>query len=58
MEINRLTGASPGFGRTLLSASYKLFLTSILTSMFNPHAPLLQALGPETSPKRIEHDSR
>ena len=30
MEINRLTGASLGFGKTLLSASYKLFMTSIL----------------------------
>ena len=46
MEINRLTGASLGFGKTLLSASYNLFLTSILTSVFNPQAPLLQALEP------------
>ena len=40
MEINRLTGASLGFGKTLLSASYNLFLTSILSSVFNPQAPL------------------
>ena len=45
-EINRLTGASLGFGKTRLSASYNLFLTSILTSVFNPEAPLLQALEP------------
>ena len=36
MEMNRLTGASLGFGKTLLSASYNLFLTSILTSVFTP----------------------
>ena len=46
MEINRLTGASLGFGKTLLSSSYKLFLTSILTSVLNPQAPLLQVLEP------------
>ena len=39
MEIHRRTGASLGFGKTLLRASCKLFLTSILTSVFNPQAP-------------------
>ena len=58
MEINRLTGASLGFGKTLLSASYSLFLTSILTSVFNPQAPLLQALEPEPMPTRIEDETR
>ena len=58
MEINRLTGASLGFGKTLLSASYNLFLTSILTSVFNPQAPLLQALEPEPSPTRIDDETR
>ena len=58
MEINRLTGASLGFGKTLLSASYNLFLTSILTSLFNPQAPFLQALEPEPMPTRIEDDTR
>ena len=51
MEINRLTGASLGFGKTLLSASYNLFLTSILTSVFNPQAPLLQALNLNQRPQ-------
>ena len=36
MEINRMTGASPGFGKTLLSASYNIFLTSVMTYMYNP----------------------
>ena len=58
MEINRLTGASLGFGKTLLSSSYNLFLTSILTSVFNPQAPLLQALEPEPMPTRIEDEAR
>ena len=44
MEVHRPTGTSLGFGGTLLGASYSLFLTSILTPVFNPQAPLLQAL--------------
>ena len=58
MEINRLTGASFGFAKTLLSASYKLFLTSILTSVFNHQAPLLQTLEPEPTPTRMEEEPR
>ena len=58
MEINRLTGASLGLGKTLLSASYNLFLTSILTSVFNPQAPLLQALESEPTLTRIKDETR
>ena len=58
MEINRLNGASPGFGKTVLSVSYNLFLTSILTSVFNPQAPLLKALEPEPVSTRIEDETR
>ena len=58
MEIIRLTGASLGFGKTLLSASYNLFLTSILKSVFNPQAPLLQAVEPEPMPTGIEDETR
>ena len=58
MEINRLTGASLGFGKTVLSASYNLFLTSILTSVFNPQAPPSQALEPEPIATRIEDETR
>ena len=57
MEINRLTGASLGFGMKLLSASYILFLTSIPTSVFNPQGPLLQALEPEPTPTRTEDET-
>ena len=58
MEIIRLTGASLGFGKTLLSASFNLFLTSILTSVFNPQASLLQALELAPTPTRIEDETR
>ena len=58
MQIIRLTGASLGFGKTLLSDSYNLFLTSILTSVFNPQAPLLQALEPKPRPTRVEDETR
>ena len=58
LEINRLTGASLGFGKTLLSASYNLFLTSILKSVFIPQAPLLHALEPEPTPTRKEDKTR
>ena len=58
MEAIRFTGASLGFGKTLLSASYNLFLTSILTSVFNPQAPVLQAFEPELTPTRLEDETR
>ena len=57
-EINRFTGASLGFGKTLLSAFYNLFLTSILTSVFIPQTLLLQTLEPEPIPTRIEPETR
>ena len=59
-KINSLTGASHGFGKTLLSASYNLFLTSILTSLFNiqPPSSSLRALEPESTPTRIEDETR
>ena len=65
MEINKLTGASLGFGKTLLSASYNIFMTSVLTSVFDPHAPSLAAieqnkinpkLGVELKEMRTEED--
>ena len=44
MEIDKITGSTLGFGKTLLSSSYNLFLTSVLTSMYNPRAPALTAV--------------
>ena len=57
MEIHRLTGASLGFGKTLVRAS-DIFLTSILTSVFDPQAPLLQVVEPEPTPTRIGSETR
>ena len=44
MEIDKLTVSTLGFGKTLLSASYNIFLTSVLTSMYSPRAPALTAV--------------
>ena len=43
-EIDKIIGSTLGFGKTLLSTSYNFFLTTVLTSMYNPRAPLLAAV--------------
>ena len=47
LEITKKTGASLGFGKTRLSASYNIFLMSVLTSMYDPRAPTLAAVEEE-----------
>ena len=47
LEITKMTGASLGFGKTLLSASYNMFLMSVLTSTYDPRAPTLAAVEEE-----------
>ena len=47
LEISRMTGASLGFGETLLCASYNIFRTSVLTSMYDPRAPAFAAVEEE-----------
>ena len=47
LEITKKTGASLGSGKTLPSASYNIFLVSVLTSVFDPRAPTLAALEEE-----------
>ena len=47
LEITKKTGPSLGFGKTLLSASYSIFLMSVLTSMYDPRAPPLAAVEEE-----------
>ena len=44
MEKDKLTGSTLGFGKTLLSASYNIFLTSVPTTMYNPRAPAQTAV--------------
>ena len=58
VEIHRFTGASLGFGEALLNASYNLFLTSTLTSVFSPRTPLIQTLEPEPTHTRLEYETR
>ena len=41
MEIDKLTGSTLVFGKTLLIAPHNIFLTSVLTSMYNPRARAL-----------------
>ena len=53
MEINRMTGASIGFGKTLLSASYDIFLTSVMTSTYNPQASGLASDVPKKVDPRV-----
>ena len=47
LDVSRMTGASLGFGKTLLSASYNIFLMSVLTSMYDPRSPTLAAVEEE-----------
>ena len=47
LEITKITGASLGFGKTLLSASYNIFVMSVLTSIYDPRAPTLSAVEEE-----------
>ena len=44
LEISEMTGASLGFGKTFLGASYNIFLMSVLTSMYDPRPPTLAAV--------------
>ena len=47
LEISKLTGASLGFGKTLLSDSNNILLMSVLTSMCDPRAPTFAAVEDE-----------
>ena len=47
LEKTKMTGALLGFGKTLLSASYNIFLMSVLTSMYDPRSPTLAAVEEE-----------
>ena len=43
LEINKMTGASLGLCKILLSASYNMFLMSVLTSVYDTRAPTSDA---------------
>ena len=40
LEIHRTTGRSVNFGKVLLSATYNLFIVSILNSVYSPAKPI------------------
>ena len=40
LEIHRMTGRSVSFGKVLLSATYNLFMVSILNSIYSPAKPI------------------
>ena len=54
----KMTGASLGFGETLLNASYIFFLMSVSTPMFNPRAPTLAAVEEKRRSLRNEEGTR
>ena len=56
MEIDKLTGYTLRFGKTLLSASYNIFLTSVLTSMLSPRFPALTAVEHMDTSPCVEND--
>ena len=47
IEITKMNGASLRFSKTLLSASFNIFLMSVLFSMYNPRAPTHAAVEEE-----------
>ena len=57
MEIDKLTGSTLGFGKTLLSASYNIFLTSVLTSMYNPRVSALTTVEHMDVGPCVENDT-
>ena len=61
LEKTKLTGATLEFGKTLLSISYNIFLTSVLTSMYDPRALTFAAVEEERKTfcnKENLHDMR
>ena len=60
MQIDKLTGSTLAFGKILLSASYNILLTSVLTSMYNPRALALSAVSPcvENDMQEVKEDAK
>ena len=56
LEIDKLTGCTLEFGKTLLSGSYSIFLTSVLTSLYNQRAPALTAVEHMDVSPCVEND--
>ena len=56
IEKGKLTGSTLGFRKTLLSASYNIFLTNVLTSMYSPRALALTAVEHMDVSPSVEKD--
>ena len=56
LKTTKKTGASIGFGRTFLRASYNIPLMSVLTSMYDPRSPTLAAVEEERKTLCIEEE--
>ena len=56
LELHRITGRSVSFGKVSLTATYNLFMVSILTSVYSP-AKLIESSTPFTveMPESTEH---
>ena len=44
MEKEKITDSTLGFGKILLSASNNIFIPTVVTSMYNPCAPVVAAV--------------
>ena len=56
MEIEKISGCTLGFGKTLLSSSCNLFLTTVLTSIYNPRAPAITTVEHMEVSRCVEND--
>ena len=56
LEVTKMTGASLGFGKTLLRASYNNLLMSVLTSMKDPRTPTFTAVEDKRKTLFIEEE--
>ena len=56
MEMEKLTGSTLEFDKALLSATYNIFLRSVLTSMYSPRAPALTAVEHMNTSPCVEND--
>ena len=56
MEKDKLTGSTLGYDKTLLSASYNVFSTTVLTFLYSPRAPALSAVEHMDVSPCVEND--
>ena len=57
IEKTKITGASLGFDKTLLGASYNTFVMLVLNSVYGPRAPTIATVEEERNILCIEEES-